>query len=346
MELLIFTQKVDLNDTVLSFFHRWILEIAKHFEQVTVICLYKGKCELPANIRVLSLGKENGESKFKYLKNFYKYIIKYRKDYDAVFVHMNQEYMILGGIIWKIMGKKAAMWRNHHAGSWLTDLAAFFCFKVFCTSRYSFTAKYKKTVLMPVGVDTELFVADKGTRIQREERSILSLGRISISKRLEYFVDALGRLARNAQAFHASIYGDALPKDQPYYEMLKKKTEELQIADRVAFCAGIPNDETPAVYSRHNIFVNLSSSGMYDKTIFEAMSCECVVLVSNENLHGLIDEQYIFKDRDTDEFTEKLSALISMPEDIRREKAKELRRVVESKHSLGLLANKIRTEYN
>ena len=61
MKILICTQKVDLNDDILGFFHSWIAEFAKQCEKVTVICLYKGEYDLPGNVKVLSLGKEKLE---------------------------------------------------------------------------------------------------------------------------------------------------------------------------------------------------------------------------------------------------------------------------------------------
>src|SRR3989344_7009072 len=74
MQLLIITQTVDKNDPILGFFHRWIEEFAKNFEKVTVICLEMCEHHLPKNVKVLSLGKEAGRSKFQYLFRFYKYI--------------------------------------------------------------------------------------------------------------------------------------------------------------------------------------------------------------------------------------------------------------------------------
>ena len=79
MKLLIITQKVDINDDVLGFFHRWIEEFAKHCEKITVICLQKGEYNLPDNVKVLSLGKEGAMAKIKYALNFYKYIWQERK---------------------------------------------------------------------------------------------------------------------------------------------------------------------------------------------------------------------------------------------------------------------------
>ena len=89
MKLLIITQKVDINDDVLGFFHRWLEEFAKHCEKITVICLEMGEYKLPENVKVLSLGKEDRVSKLKYIWRFYKYIWQEQKNYDKVFVHMN-----------------------------------------------------------------------------------------------------------------------------------------------------------------------------------------------------------------------------------------------------------------
>ena len=114
MKLLIITQKVNKNDPVLGFFHRWIIEFAKYFEFVTVICLEMGEYDLPDNVKVLSLGKEERQSRLQYLIQFYWYARHERKNYDAVFVHMNQEYLILAGWLWRLVGKKVTMWRNHH----------------------------------------------------------------------------------------------------------------------------------------------------------------------------------------------------------------------------------------
>ena len=111
MKLLIITQKVDRDDPILGFFHRWIEEFAKHCENIIVICLEKGEYNLPKNVQVLSLGKEERESRLAYIKRFYSYIWHKRKEYDSVFVHMNQEYVLLGGFFWKAMRKRVILWR-------------------------------------------------------------------------------------------------------------------------------------------------------------------------------------------------------------------------------------------
>ncbi|MEA2715116.1 MAG: hypothetical protein QOG91_144 [Candidatus Parcubacteria bacterium] len=342
MKLLVFTQKVDLDDTVLAFFHRWILELAKHCERLTVVCLYKGRHELPPAVRVFSLGKETGRSRVKYVRNFFRSASLLKDDYDSVFVHMNQEYVLLGGFYWKSLGKKIFMWRNHYAGSLLTDAAALFCDKVFCTSKYSYTAKYAKTVLMPVGVDTEVFKPIEGVR--RMEHSILSLGRISPSKKIEQLIEALAILKKQGSRFVASIYGDALPPDAGYYRMLKEKARELELDDRLSFKPGVPNRATPAIYSAHDIFVNLSPSGMFDKTIFEAMASGTIIVSSNRDLADKIDAEYLFEENDVGGLAARISGLLAIRREERDARGERLRKYAAENHGLGLLAKRLALE--
>src|SRR3989344_6197488 len=111
--LLIVTQKLDQNDGVLGFFHEWVEHFAKHCQSVTVISLGVGSHTLPSNVRVFSLGKENRLGRLRYFFNFYKYIWQFRNTYDAVFVHMNPRYIILGWPVWRAFQKTIALWYAH-----------------------------------------------------------------------------------------------------------------------------------------------------------------------------------------------------------------------------------------
>lgn len=293
MKLLICTQAVDSEDPVLGFFVRWIEEFAKHCEKVTVICLRVGRHTLPSNVSVHSLGKEARKSnRLTYSYRFLRLVWRLRHDYDAVFVHMNQEYVLLAGWLWKAMGKRVSLWRNHYAGSVLTDVATLFCDKVFCTSKHSYTAKYKKTTLMPVGVDTTRFFPDQS--VVRKPHSILFLARMSPSKRPDMLVDALAELARQKQDFSASFVGSPLPQDEAYYEELKRKVTSYGLGGKVVFLPAIQNNQTVDLYRAHEIFVNTSPSGMFDKTLFEAAACGCIVLASSADLERLVGAEYSF----------------------------------------------------
>src|SRR4051812_10743399 len=99
--LLIVTQAIDQEDQVLGFFHKWVEEFAKHTESITVVCLREGKHSLPNNVRVFSLGKEKRKAlSLVYALRFLSRIWKEREAYKNVFVHMNTEYVLLGGLLW------------------------------------------------------------------------------------------------------------------------------------------------------------------------------------------------------------------------------------------------------
>jgi hypothetical protein len=52
MKLLVITQKIDIDDDILGFFHRWVEKFAENLDRVYVICLWEGKHSLPRNVKV------------------------------------------------------------------------------------------------------------------------------------------------------------------------------------------------------------------------------------------------------------------------------------------------------
>ena len=313
--LLICTQIMDRQDSILGFFCRWVACLAERFERVNVICLKKGTFDLPSNTFVHGLGKEssNGNKFFKkivFMARFYYHAWRLRKEYDVVFVHMNEEYALLGGILWFLLGKKVFMWRNHFKGTFLTDIASVFCHTIFCTSRFSYTARYKKTILMPVGVDEDSYKINES--IARVPRSVLYLGRISRSKRPELLIRALAEIARREIDFSATFVGGAVDAEPNYPNQMRDLAKSLGIAERVIFTGAVPNTETYRYYRSHEIFVNCSPSGMFDKTIFKAAGCGCLTLASSRDFAELVGHDFFFPDNDLPGLTNKLAEFLAI----------------------------------
>ncbi len=342
MRLLILTQKIDKDDDLLGFFHGWVTAFAKHFESIVVIALGVGEYNLPNNVKVLSLGKlEIGNwkleiiKKFIYLINFYRYIWQERKNYDSVFVHMNQEYVILGGLLWLWLSKKIVLWRNHKAGGFWVRLAVAFSDVVFCTSQFAFVARYKKTKIMPVGVDTDFFKPDPETK--KTPESILFFGRISPVKRIDLLVDALKILKKENTNFTAKIVGDAPARDRDYLASVKQTVKDYGLEDKVEFTRGVPHWQAPEIFNQNEVFINLTPAGSLDKTIFEAMACGSLVLISNKSLAGELDDSLFFKDGDAADLAKKIKDLLFLSEADKRLNAEVSRDYVVKKHSLNKL---------
>jgi len=338
MRLLIVTQKVDKNDPILGFFHRWIEEFAKNCDSIIVICLEMGEYSLPENVRVLSLGKERNNFQFKIFKRikyvfiFYHLVFTLRKQYDSVFVHMNQEYILLAGDIWRLLGKKVYLWRNHAKGGMLTRIAVMMSSKVFYTSPQSFTAQFAKSVMMPVGIDTDFFKPDPS--VEKIPNSILFLGRIAPVKNVLEFVEAINVLSKQGNDFKVTIAGSALPKDKEYEKQVHDKVEEYGLGDKVDFVGAVTQDGALDLYRRHEIYVNLTPSGSMDKTIFEAMSCGLIPVVSNEDLMLSINEELITGQ----DVSKSIEYAFEHKVDL------DFRNYVVNNHGLGELVNRLKQE--
>ncbi len=338
MNLLVCTQKVNKTDTTLGFFHAWILELSKKYTEVSVICLEKGEYDFPENVTVYSLGKEEKESTFQYVFRFYNYIVKFHDTYDSVFVHMNQEYVILGGWYWKLMGKKVYMWRNHPYGNIATRIAVMLSNTVFCTSEQSFTAQFKKTVIMPAGIDTKIFAPVKS--VLRGKNSVCMVGRIAPVKGIGLCLEALKHLIESGIQVSLTVIGSPLPKDVRYYTALKQYVLEHSLSSYIQFEDAVSPESLPEVYSSHEICVNLTEDGSFDKTIVEAAGCGAIPIVSNGFLKGRLPDSCI-TERNAVAIAQSIERVLSGP--IRVETSRKLEAFVSSQ-SLDSLVKKLTSE--
>jgi len=367
MRLLIVTQKLYKNDDLLGFMHGWVAEFSKQFESIIVVALGVGlPCEisqgdnfserkiisqedyhLPKNVKVLSLGKEqylNHSSairKLVSLYRFYKYIFQYKGEYDSVFVHMNREYMLLGGLFWRLWGKKTALWYNHGTGNILSSLAGFLAQKIFCTSPFSFFAKWPKTSLMPAGINTDIFKKDE--KIQPTKNSILFLSRISPIKGLHLLVEAVNLLDKEGIDFVLNVVGEAGENDKEYFKKLKDSVSNLEQKGKIKFWGKIPNYKTPEVYNQNEVIVNLTESGSFDKIILEAMACEKLVLVCNKSfleiLPDALSQALFFEEGNIADLKNKLINILNGTQS--PAVGKQLREIVLKKHSLTFLSQRL-----
>lgn len=313
MKLLILTQKVDKNDDILGFFHGWLQEFAKNCEKVSVIALQVGEVDLPSNVKVYSLGKEKGGSKSQYISQFFKYILSLKNEYDSVFVHMNQVYLLLGGIFWKIWNKKVALWYVHRANSLDLKLAIRFVDYIFTSSPESFTVKSKKTIYIGHGVDSSKFICN-GERNQNGIK-IVSVGRITPIKDLTTLILAGEILSKKIPNLSIEFYGKTTGQaDEKYFNTLKLIVKEKSLENVVHFKGSLPNTEIAWVYCGANLSVNMSPKGGWDKAVIESLMAKCPVFASNLALKPVFTEysnKFLFGHKNPQDLANKIESFLA-----------------------------------
>ena len=334
--LLIITQKVDENDQLLGFFIDWLAGLAQKFDQINVICLEKGDFDLPDNVKVISLGKEEDNFQFsifnfqsifnvkifkkiKYLARFYKLIWQMRRNYDAIFVHMNPIWIVLGKIVWKILNKKIYLWYTHKSVTWKLKIAASFAYKIFTASKESF--RFRTDELLAVnklqvtghGIDTELFKPSNEPKLEDGKLKILSVGRIAPVKNYEALIDASKILRDQNINFRVTMIGEpAIRGDKIYENKLKSKIKNLGLENHFNFLGKINHKDLPSYYQSHDLFVHLSKTGSLDKTILEAMSCGIKFLSSNDASKSFLPKELTFDENSGKNLADKIKNVANM----------------------------------
>ncbi len=379
VKLLIITQKVDENDDVLGFFHRWIEEFAKHCEQVTVICLYEGEHHLPENVKVLSLGKEKYIRKrcdlkggvtptrslrrseatekvqvgvtpqlltrIKYILRFYKYIWQERKNYDDVFVHMNQVYVILGGFFWRLLGKRVGLWYAHGHVSFSLRIAVKLAHTIFTSTKSGLRLESKKIKIVGQGIDVDKFSIESRKLSRSGNFKIITVGRISPVKDYETLVNSVDILIKKGMTPGVSIIGDAeTPQQKEYLFCIKNIIKEKNLGSFFTFLGSVSNKDLPQYLQRADIFVSMSHTGSLDKAVLEAMSVGLPILTCNEALVdvlGVYGDKLIFPKKSSEILVEKIKFIISTEHTERVFLGRNLREIVKKDHNLSNFIKKI-----
>lgn len=340
-KILIVTQKVDINDGVLGFFHGWLEKLAEKAD-LFVVANYVGEHKLPDNVRIFSLGKEKGAGKVSKFFRYQRALMKLLPKVNGVFFHMCPEYVVGAGLWPKIFRKKTLLWYTHKAVNWKLKLAEKLVDKIFTASKESFRLPSKKVEITGHGIDVEKFKpkTEKGkTEYKNTKFKIISVGRISPVKNYDLLVDAAEILKNKNMDYDIKIAGaPILDSDKVYFERLKEKIKEKKLEDRIKFVGPIPNKDIADFYREGDLFVNFSDTGSLDKAVLEAMASGLEILTSNEAFKNILKNQNIVNGN--------AEEIVSKIIDIFKQYQKpELKYYVMINHSLESLVLKIKNYY-
>ena len=337
MKLLITTQAVDSSDPVLGFFVRWIAEFAEHAESVVVLTLRVGAYDLPSNVEVISLRPEGRSGRLMTAFSFLRLAWSRRHAYDAVFVHMNPEYAVLAGFMWRALGKRVGLWYVHRQVTAFLRLAVLFVHVVYSASKESFRLPTQKLRVVGHGIDIDAYGPAPAPPVR--DPAFISIGRIAPAKGYEFMLEALALLPHGS----LELYGvPARAEDSDYARMLVARMETLGLTGRATFKGAVAHADVPKALSGMTLFLHASrGTGSLDKAALEAMLAGVPVISSSRAFAPLLAPHGLYVEGGPRDFADSIAAYLERPEAERVRIAEDLRSHVRENHALSQLVPRL-----
>jgi glycosyltransferase involved in cell wall biosynthesis len=347
MRVLMVTQSVDLDDSVLGFTHAWIEALAHRVAQLHVVTPIAGRYDLPDNVTVHAWGPPGKASTRWQRARFYigRFIgLIWKRRVDVVFVHMIPRWVLVAAPFCKLRGVPIVLWYSHRQVTLELKLAHRLASRVVTASPESYSLYDDRVSVVGHGIDTSLFAPAE--EAQPQARSVVSVGRISPIKNYDVLIRAAQILVheRGQEDWRFTIVGGASRGAAGLESTLCGLVEQLALQRWVSFVGEVPNQAMPGVYRAHALSVNLCPTGGMDKVVLESMACYTVALVCNRTfapLFGDESDRLIFREGDATDLADHLEALAELPERERQRLAHSLRERVAAAYSVGALMDRL-----
>jgi glycosyltransferase involved in cell wall biosynthesis len=206
---------------------------------------------------------------------------------------MNPEYVIMGGLFWRLTGKKVGLWYVHKQIGVILRIAEKIAHVIFTASRESFRLPSKKLQIVGHGIDMERFKPQTARPIGKDFFRIICIGRISPIKNQDLLIEALNILVNRdgIKNIKAGLIGAPIyPKDKDYQKMLAEKVSRYRLNDYLDFRGSVPNIKIPEIYQTADLSVNLGQTGGMDKTVLESLASGIPAVVLDKTFSDLFGD--------------------------------------------------------
>ena len=164
--------------------------------------------------------------------------------------------------------------------------------------------------VIPNGVELDRFFPAEPAE-KSEVLRLLTVGRLSVTKRIEMLIDAVEILHRTACKLHLTVVGGGQTEQQ-----FRKIVAERDLRDVIRITGRIDSKKMPEVYRQNDIFISASIQEGMSNAMLEAMASGLPIVTTRcEGLAELIDGNGLIVEQDNvKEIAKAIKRLADNPE--------------------------------
>jgi glycosyltransferase involved in cell wall biosynthesis len=344
MRLLYITTVIDPASHLAGHVYGWIQEIAPHFSEINAIGVEAEKrLNLPPNVRVYSLGKENGATRLRKALRLLRLLWQFVPCSDVIFCQFSSTFVLASAPFAIFFRRPIVLWWTHRHVDRRLVLAEKFASRVITASLDGFGVPSRKVYITGHGVDTDRFRPAARTN---SIFTITSVGRIAPIKHLETLIRAIHLLAvrDGLRKVKVRIVGDVSVHHAGHGQDLRDLVQALGLEQVVEFAGAVPFERIPDEYHHADVTYNGCPTGGLDKAVLESLSCGVPCITSNnafEPIFGDAAGALLFENGNAEMLAERLRDLARLSRADREALGARLRQVVIEKHGLRHLVQEL-----
>ncbi len=164
--------------------------------------------------------------------------------------------------------------------------------------------------VIPNGVDIELFKPSETTPEQQTVR-LLTVGRLSVTKRVEILIDSVDILSRQGCKVCFKIVGGG-----QMLQKLKQIVHEKNLYSMIEITGRFDAEDMPNIYRQNDIFISASKLEGMSNAMLEAMASGLPIIATRcEGTEELITENgLVIEDANAEEIAKAIKKLIDDPQ--------------------------------